>query len=271
MFAPGLYPDVPEEVYYSDGAFSQSQAKVLRESPAKFKWMSEHPGEGNESSGFDVGKVAHAKVLGVGAKVAVIPEEYLGKGGAASTTKARDFIADARHAGLVPIKSAQLAEIDAMAKKLEEHPEAHELLTAEGGVPELSMWWEDPETGILCRGRTDWHFVRNGVPYNVDYKSTADAGPSAFARSCADYGYHIQAAAYEQALRILTGADLSITKLIAQEKKPPYFVAVYEFAEWDVNIGLDKWHEALARLKWCIENDEWPGYAGGQLVMPSWS
>lgn len=267
---PGLYPGFPEIEYHRDPAFSQSQAKVLAVSPAKYKWELDHPEERSTPT-FDLGKVAHAKVLGVGAGIAVIPDEILGKGGAISTTEAKAFVADVQARGLVPIKSAAMAEVDEMARMLERHSEAHELLTAEGGVPELSMWWDDPMTGIRCRGRIDWHFERDGVPYNVDYKSTADAGPHAFARSCAEYGYHVQGAAYEQALRVLTGAELTVTKLVAQEKKPPYLVAVYTFAEWDLSIGLDKWHEALRQLAWCRENDEWPGYAGGELVMPSWS
>lgn len=266
---PGLYPDVPELEYHRDPAFSQSQAKVLRISPAKYKWQLEHPEE-RDTAAFDKGKVAHAKVLGIGTGVAIIPDSALASNGAATTTKAKEFIAEARSRGLVPLKSFEMAEIDEMALALEKHDEARELLAMEGR-PELSMWWDDPGTGIRCRGRIDYHAERNGVLYNIDYKSTADAGPSAFARSCADYGYHVQGAAYEQSLRVLTGADLTVTKLIAQEKKAPYFVAVYTFAEWDLSIGLDKWHEALRQLAWCRENDEWPGYAGGELVMPSWS
>lgn len=267
---PGLYPDIWEDIYHRDPAFSQSQAKVLAVSPAKYKWQLDHPEE-RDTAAFDLGKIAHAKVLGVGAKVAVIPEEYLASNGAATTTKAKDFIKTARAGGYVPIKAAQMAEIDAMAKELENHKEAQRLLTTGTGTPELSMWWNDPGTGILCRGRIDWHTEINGVPHNVDYKSTNDASPFGFARSCAEFGYHVQGAAYEQALRVLTGAELTVTKLIAQEKKAPYFVAVYDFSEADIFLGLDKWHEALAQLKWCRDNDEWPGYAGGQLVLPSWA
>ena len=270
MREPGIYYDVPEEEYHRDDAFSQSQAKVLAVSPAKYKWQLEHPDE-RDTSAFDKGKVAHALVLGVGAKVAIVPASLLATNGAATTTKAKEFIAEHKARGYTVIKEAEFAEIEAMAKALKEHAEAAELLSREGH-PEVSMWWDDPRTGIRCRARVDWLTTTpGGAPLNVDYKSTADAGPRAFANSCADYGYHVQAGAYEMALRILTGAEEVTSKLIAQEKKAPYFVAVYDIAPWDVNIGADRWLEALDRLAWCREHDEWPGYAGGQLVMPSWS
>lgn len=270
MREPGLYYDVPEEEYHRDDAFSQSQAKVLAVSPAKYKWQLEHP-EDRDTAAFDKGKVAHAMVLGVGTGVDIIPDSFLASNGAATTTKAKQFIAEIRAMGRVPLKAAEFAEIEAMARALRDHAEAAELLSR-GGNAEVSMWWDDPRTGIRCRARVDWLTeTPGGAPLNVDYKSTADAGPRAFANSCAEYGYHVQAGAYEQALRLLTGAEEVTTKLIAQEKKPPYFVAVYDFAPWDINIGLDRWFESLERLAWCREHDEWPGYAGGQLVMPSWS
>lgn len=270
MREPGIYEDVPETEYHRDAAFSQSQAKVLLESPAKYKWELEHPAE-RSTAAMDVGKAVHAEVLGVGADIAVIPEEYLASNGAASTTKARKFIEEATARGIVAVKASAYAEIRAMAAAVLGHAEARSLFEREG-KPEVSMWWPDPATGIICRGRVDWYTrTEAGLPLNVDYKTAEDAGPSAFARSAANYGYHTQVATYDLALRTLLGLELTAHKLVAQEKKPPYFVGVYHFEDWDLSIGLDRWRAAVDRLAWCLEHGEWPGYAGGGLVMPGWS
>lgn len=266
---PGIYYDVPEDEYYSDPAFSQSQAKVLRVSPAKYKWQLEHGGE-TATRSLELGKLAHTRILGVGAQAVVIPPELLSSSGAIAGKDAKAFVARTLAAGNVPVKAAQLAEVEAMAEMLMSHEEARALLTTPGHA-EASMWWDDPLTGIRCRGRVDWLTTLGEAVCNTDYKSTADAGPFAFAKSVANYGYHVQAAAYELGLRVGGGHENVVTRLIAQETKPPYFVAVYSLSDADLDIGLDHWHAALAQLAWCREHDEWPGYAGGELVLPGWS
>ena len=55
---------VPEREYHADPAFSQSQAKVLLDSPAKYRWQRDNPPAPRDH--FDFGHAVHAKVLGIG-------------------------------------------------------------------------------------------------------------------------------------------------------------------------------------------------------------
>ena len=60
----GIRLNVPEVDYHAHPAFSQSQAKVLLQSPAKYHYRLTHPEPPRDV--FDFGHAVHAKVLGVG-------------------------------------------------------------------------------------------------------------------------------------------------------------------------------------------------------------
>ena len=134
------------------------------------------------------------------------------------------------------------------------------------------MWWQDKDTGVECRGRVDYLAETGAGLVNVDYKTTTDASPRKFARSAADFRYHMQAAAYEDGLAHLTG-DRVPCVLIAQEKEPPYLVGVYRFQDWDVDRGLDLWRDALDLLVKCRTGDHWPGHPEQitALDLPTWA
>lgn len=258
----GIHDDVPEDVYHSgawlpEPSLSVSGAKrLLRTSPARWKWEQEHP---PVKKVFDFGHAAHSKVLGVGLKVASIPADLLAKNGAASTGAAKEWIAEQRAAGVVPLKAEDLAIVDAMAAALEDHPVARELLSE--GRPEVSMAARDPETKILLRGRADWLTVYHDVPVCVDYKTTDDANPSEFFWSVRKYDYHMQDDWYRDLLDTLTGEAHGFL-FIAQEKTPPYLVSVVQLSNDLRNEGRERNQRSRAIFLDCMTRDEWPAYPG---------
>lgn len=259
----GLRGDVPELEYHADPAFSQSQAKTLLRSPARY--LHELTNRRPEKASFDFGHAAHAKVLGVGLDVVAIDATDW-------RTKAAQTARDEAHAaGKVPLLARDVAQVDEMAKAIEAHPEARRILACEGR-PEVSMWWTDDRTGVQCRGRVDYLAETKAGLVNVDYKTTTDASPREFARSAGKFRYHLQAAAYEDGLAHLTG-DRVPCVLIAQEKEAPYLVGVYRFQDWDVDRGLDLWRDALDLLVQCRTDDHWPGHpeAITALDLPAWA
>lgn len=265
----GIHLDIEEETYHADDAFSQSQAKVLLESPARYRWQRDHPKP--PSNAFDEGHAAHAKVLGVGLEVAVIPDEILAANGAISTTAAKEFVKEARERGAVPIKADVAARVDAMAEAILAHPQARRLLELPGPV-EASMWWQDEGSGVHCRARVDKLAETPDGPLNVDIKSTADASLRGFTKSCVNFGYHIQGAAYDDAVRHLTGGEAP-TVLIAVEKDAPHLVAVFEFTPADLDLGLQRWRDACHLLAKCREDDHWPGFPDfvQTITLPPWA
>lgn len=258
---PGVYPDLDEAIYHADpvpeSSLSVSGAKKLLDCPARFKWDRENP---RTSKAFDFGKAAHCKVLGVGSPVVPIPVEFLAKNGAASTTAAKDFIAAAEKAGQVPLKPDEVAVIDAMAAQLLAHPIASALLR--DGSAEQSMFWRDPDTKVMLRGRLDWlTTLRSGRACIVDYKTTAGtANPSRWRYDARDFGYHQQDAWYrEGAEAVGIGADPAFL-FIVQEKTAPYLVSVVELDDESREDGAVLNTAARRLYLDCMTRDDWPGY-----------
>ena len=50
---------------------------------------------------------------------------------------------------------------------------------------------------------------------------------------------------------------------VAVEKTPPYGVGVYDLDPTDVERGRVENARAMKQLKWCLDNDKWPGYGNG--------
>lgn len=258
----GFHPGLSDELYHSgawldEPSLSVSGAKrILETSPARFKWEQEHK---PFKDAWDFGHAAHAKVLGVGMEVATIPADLLAKDGAASTKAAKEFVAQARADGKVPLKSQDVAVIDAMALALENHKHAARLLA--GGTPEQSMAWRDPETLILCRGRMDWTTVWHDVPVIVDYKTTDDANPDEFRWAARRFGYHMQDSWYREMADDLTGTAHGFL-FIVQEKEAPYLVSVVQLDDDSRARGHERNRQARALWLDCMTRDDWPAYPG---------
>jgi hypothetical protein len=257
---PGFYPDVPEADYHADrGSLSVGGAKLLLQAPALYRWRIDHP---EVKDYFDLGSAAHLLVLGVGPKVRVIYADSW------VTKAAREERDAAREAGEVPLLEADWVRVNDMADALTHHPFAAGLL--EHGQPEVSAYAVDPATGILLRGRFDWL----GEWIISDYKTAKDASPEGFARSVANYGYHMQAAWYLD-LCELNGEPREAFAFVVQEKAEPYMVAVYDLDDTALEIGARRNRRALDLYRQCLDEDRWPGYADGAdfttLALPRWA
>ncbi|EDV5503464.1 exonuclease VIII, partial [Salmonella enterica subsp. enterica] len=84
-------------------------------------------------------------------------------------------------------------------------------LVESAGYAESSVYWEDPETGILCRCRPDkiipeFHWI-------MDVKTTADI--QRFRTAYYDYRYHVQDAFYSDGYRAQFGEIPTFVFLVA--------------------------------------------------------
>lgn len=263
----GIHANVEETSYHADPSFSQSAAKVLLESPAKYRHRLTHPEPPRDV--FDFGHAVHAKVLGVGLEfLSIDADDWRLK----ATRDARDA---ARAAGLVPMLAKDLATVDAMAEAVLANTAARAAFEAQGDV-ELSMRWTDPDTGVECRGRIDKAAATDTGVSLVDLKSTADGSPRAFATSAAKYGYRLQGGAYCDGWEVITGEQPTGFLFVTVEKDAPHLVGTYSLAPLDVEQGRDRWRDACARLADYRARDEWPAYADelpdfAHLQLPAWA
>ena len=70
-----------------------------------------------------------------------------------------------------------------------------------GAAKEVTLRWQDKETGLEVKARLDTYDRPRAIV--GDLKSTNDAGPWAFAGSIAKFRYHVQCALYLEGLRVL--------------------------------------------------------------------
>jgi hypothetical protein len=158
------------------------------------------------------------------------------------------------------------------------HPAASALLSVQGWA-ELSAFWVDGQTGELCRCRPDF-WRKDGVL--VDVKTTEDASPEEFARSIANWRYHVQHAMYVDGITetLLQASERNLNSafpdgippvpkafvFLAVEKSACVVngqakgVAVYVLDEESVRLGGALYHRDLGRYAHCNTTGVWPGY-----------
>jgi len=262
----GFHPDLAFPDYLALDRLSPSGAKVLTRSPAHYRHHRDYPPA--ETPALRIGKATHALALeghhAFDRAFCVAPEcDRRTREGKALWG---EFVAASDGKTVLTASEAELVE--GMAAGILAHPLAPALI--EGGTPELSMVWNDSETGCPCKGRADLARLADGAI--IDLKTTIDASPAAFSRSALSFGYHTQAAAYLSGAAAL-GADVRDFLILAVEKSPPFAVGIYRLPDAALELGRRRWQEACALYVQCVESGRWPGYpeAITELALPNWA
>lgn len=274
----GVYTDLPAEDYHAQTdwlSWSRMKNLVPPLTPAHFKAALAAPQPRKRH--LDLGKVVHQLVLGEGDQFAVVQalnkqkEPYDADGyTTVSAQRHRDALYE--H-GLIPILRHELDTAIAMADAVGRHEAASILLG--NGLPEVSLFWVDPGTGVKCRARLDWlpdpvDGRRLIVP---DLKTADSAAPSEFAKAAARHGYFGQQEHYKDGIRAC-GLDADPAFLfVVVEKDTPHLVSVDQIAGTeDIRLARRIVDHCRRLYADCTENDRWPGYGEGvhDLELPSW-
>ena len=152
MRREGLVLGMTEHEYHGGGGaeLSSSGAKLLLESPAKFKYQV-IDGHRVYRAGFDLGTAVHTKVLGVGAQFIGYPEEHLTPSGTVSSKAATvEWAAAQRAEKKIILTPAEAVMADEMAESVLAHPAARALFER-AGSSEVSVF--DEFLGVRRRGR----------------------------------------------------------------------------------------------------------------------
>ena len=253
------------EAYHSLKEFvSSSQLKEMAKSPAHFKAALESPWK--RTSALEFGDAAHCFMLQ--------PKEFERRFTAMPSTikvkRGKEYESfQSANAGKIILAGDDIETLVGMADSFRNHKTASLFLGSDSGIAEMSCFFLDPETGILCRIRPD--FLPGGAVI-CDYKTTENASPSEFQRSCVKYGYDIQAGFYTYGMEILTGVPHRFV-FIAHEKKPPYEIAVYEASPEFIATGQAKAKALLATLAECRRTGIYPGYPDEiqTIDLPAWA
>lgn len=173
------------------------------------------------------------------------------------------------------VNNEQLQLADFLRQKVYEHPKAKALLTG-AGDNEISLFWQDSETGVMCKARFDRAKYVGNKFIIIDVKSVRSAKPENFTKTVYDLKYHNQASWYIQCGNAcFKDKEFAGFVFIAVEKEPPYSVAVYEMTELYLKIGEINTRKNLLTYKECKEKDNWWNYDGEKAVIhtldpPQW-
>jgi len=250
--------DMPDAVYHQRPELSSTGARLILDSPAKFKYWE---GRETNSAAFDIGKAVHARVLGVGAQAVAYPDDVLAANGAASTKAAKEWADAARADGLIPMKAADLYPIEAMAEAVLAHDEARQILE-DAPAREVSIFAD--VDGVPSRARFDLY----GDTTGADLKTAVDASPDGFNRAINAHGLHVQEAWYRDVRAAETGGEIDWFAFVVVEKTAPYLVAVYDLDVVWRDIGRERAAEARQRWLHATQSGVWPGYESQTLSCP---
>lgn len=263
-FLYGLHPAaaLSNAAYHALDAVGKSDLDKIARSPLHWK-----KAEREETAAMRIGSAVHCAVL----EPERFSTEYVVAPAIDKRTKAgkeawAEF--EAANAGKTVLSLEDGAVCLQIQDAIRAHPTASSYLRT--GQPEVSALWQDREFAVRCRARYDWLTADSVV---LDLKTTQDASPAAFARSCAQFRYHVQAAWYQESYLQATNDLLLGFIFIAVEKSAPYAVALYELDAEAVELGRRLARRDLARYANAREFDIWPGYAETvqPLSLPRWA
>uniref|UniRef100_E6QW59 Putative exodeoxyribonuclease 8 PDDEXK-like domain-containing protein n=1 Tax=mine drainage metagenome TaxID=410659 RepID=E6QW59_9ZZZZ len=182
--------------------------------------------------------------------------------------KFREDEFDRLYGDKIVLKQEQMESLAAMRASIFKHAGAAGMLVT--GEAETSLFWTDEYTGLPCRIRPDWMFGA-GI---ADLKSCITASKDAFAKTVANMGYDVQAAFYVDGMKAVTGRSVNF-HFIAVEKTAPFSTACYTASQEMIEVGRAKYRGALELLKWCQDNQKFPGYQpSGEIEtidLPRWA
>lgn len=132
------------------------------------------------------------------------------------------------------------------------------------GMPEASFFFKDPIYGLQLRTRPDWHIAPcdawpNGLI--LDLKTTDDARPQAFSRTCGNFSYDISASMYREGFQEFykTEEKPPFIFLVA-ERNTPFNVKQYKASDLFLAVGDNRYNKAKSKLAESLLVDEWDGY-----------
>lgn len=252
--------------YWTHPGVSQSQLRDLARSPMHYH--AKHVARTavtEETPAMRFGSAFHAAVL----EPDVFASEYVTQSWDARTNEGKAARDAALASGAKVLSEDDAETIAAMVASLRAHPLAS-LILASRTHTEHPIAWECPVTGIACKGKPDACAVANGSVSLVDLKTATDADPESFARSIANYAYHVQAAHYCAGWSATIGPVDSFT-FIAIEKSAPYAIGVYELSAEAMSRGKARRLALLDQLAECRASGRWPGYQPMTIELPRWT
>lgn len=144
------------------------------------------------------------------------------------------------------------------------------------GMPEASFFFTDPTYDLQLRIRPDWHIAPCSVFPNgliLDLKTTTDARPNEFSRSCAKFGYDLSAAMYREGFQEYYSTDEKPDFIfLVAESSLPFNVKQYKASDLFLAVGDARYNKSKGLLAESLLINEWDGYSTDleEIYLPSY-
>ncbi|ECF8285072.1 exonuclease VIII [Salmonella enterica] len=264
---PGIYYDIPNEAYHAGPGVSKSQLDDIADTPAIYLWRKNAPVDTEKTKSLDTGTAFHCRVLEPEefSKRFIIAPEF-NRRTSAGKEEEKTFLEECARTGRTVLTAEEGRKIELMYQSVMALP-LGQWLVESAGYAESSVYWEDPETGILCRCRPDkiipeFHWI-------MDVKTTADI--QRFRTAYYDYRYHVQDAFYSDGYRAQFGEIPTFVFLVASTTAEcgRYPVEIFMMGEDAKLAGQREYRRNMQTLAECLNNDEWPAIK--TLSLPRWA
>ncbi|ENB7760465.1 exodeoxyribonuclease VIII [Salmonella enterica subsp. enterica serovar Bredeney] len=264
---PGIYYDIPNEAYHAGPGVSKSQLDDIADTPAIYLWRKNAPVDTEKTKTLDTGTAFHCRILEPEefSKRFIIAPEF-NRRTSAGKEEEKTFLEECARTGRTVLTAEEGRKIELMYQSVMALP-LGQWLVESAGYAESSVYWEDPETGILCRCRPDkiipeFHWI-------MDVKTTADI--QRFRTAYYDYRYHVQDAFYSDGYRAQFGEIPTFVFLVASTTAEcgRYPVEIFMMGEEAKLAGQREYRRNLQTLAECLNNDEWPAIK--TLSLPRWA
>ncbi|HAZ3905495.1 TPA: exodeoxyribonuclease VIII [Escherichia coli] len=264
---PGIYYGISNENYHAGPGVSKSQLDDIADTPALYLWRKNAPVDTTKTKTLDLGTAFHCHVLEpeeFSNRFIVAPE--FNRRTNAGKEEEKAFLMECASTGKTVITAEEGRKIELMYQSVMALP-LGQWLVESAGHAESSIYWEDPETGILCRCRPDkiipeFHWI-------MDVKTTADI--QRFKTAYYDYRYHVQDAFYSDGYEAQFGVQPTFVFLVASTTVEcgRYPVEIFMMGEEAKLAGQQEYHRNLRTLADCLNTDEWPAIK--TLSLPRWA
>lgn len=273
---PGIYENVPFDQYLLWPHISNSGLGGIERSLLHWKYREQI----EETDPMRFGTLCHAGQLEPSAifrNYVVMPDLTKGiltqSGTVAKNPKAtaeyesRVAQWEAVHAvGKKVVSQEQWDDLVGVLHSLNANARARDWFTAPGPT-EVSIVWDDPDTGVRCKGRLDKLALSIGmIP---DLKTTRDC--VWFPKQIAERRYYRQAAMYIDGVMTQCGGQVCRFGMVAVENVKPYGVMAAPLRDADVEQGRDEYKSALRSIAAARKNGIYTSYDNpDEWALPAW-
>lgn len=141
----------------------------------------------------------------------------------------------------------------------------YEQMQKHPGMAEASFFFTDPIYGLQLRVRPDWHIAPcdawpNGLI--IDLKTTDDARPMGFQKTCGNFAYDLSASMYREGFQqVYQTEEKPPFIFLVAERNTPFNVKQYNASTLFLSCGDNRYNKSKEKLAESLLVDEWDGYS----------